>query len=160
MNILIIGIGNKLMGDEGVGIHAIEFLRRFKWKENVKLADAGTIGIGLLHLFEDCDHAIIIDATDFGGKPGDVKQFNLEDIKLHEDSAQVSLHGTSLAGVLKLAETLGQKTPKITIFAIQPKTIQTSLGLSDECSKVLQKIPTLLSSLLSEGVVPVPPVSR
>ncbi len=145
--ISIIGIGNKLMHDEGVGIHAIEHLRELKWPENISILDGGTGGITLLHLLEDCDHAIIIDAAGFGGAPGDVKAFNLEDVNLGTDSAQVSLHGTSFAGIIALANSLGQKLPKITIVAIQPKEIKPSMELSSECQNALPKCIALIRSI-------------
>lgn len=135
----IIGIGNRLMGDDGVGIRAIEYLRQFRWREDTKLIDAGTIGTGLIHLLENCENAIIIDAADFGGRAGEIKVF--DSLKLEQDTGpQISLHSTNLSGVLTLAKTLGYKTPKITIVAIQPKEIRPCLELSDECRNAVLQI--------------------
>ena len=151
MKIAIIGVGNKLMGDEGIGVHAIEYFRNtpsplplsHKGRGNkvkVDLVDGGTIGIALLHLFEKYERVILIDAADFGGRPGDIKIFELDNINLPPDTEQISLHGTSLADVLALALKLGNKLPKITIIAVQPEKITHSMELSDKCKKAIPKI--------------------
>ncbi|PIR17747.1 MAG: hypothetical protein COV46_02905 [Deltaproteobacteria bacterium CG11_big_fil_rev_8_21_14_0_20_49_13] len=162
----IIGVGNRLMGDEGVGIHAIEYLR--KATKNIirrdlspsksakkgiikkypplgvrpffDILDGGTGGITLLHMFESYDRVILIDAANFGATPGTLKTFDLKEINFSPDSAQVSLHGTSLAGILELAKKLGTKLPRITIIAVQPKKICPSMELSVECKNAIPKI--------------------
>jgi hydrogenase maturation protease len=153
----IIGVGNLLMGDEGIGVHAVEYLRKAAChsRRNDKLTgidilDGGTGGMTLFHLFERYERVIIIDAADFGGKPGEVRSFAMKDLRLAPDSAQVSLHGTSLAGILELANKLGKKMPEITIVAVQPKTIAPSLKLSDECEKILPEIFENIHSLLTD----------
>lgn len=156
--IAIIGVGNKLMGDEGVGAHAVEYLRGLPplsspltkggMNNAIDLLDGGTGGMALFHMLEGYDRAIIIDAADFGAAPGGVKAFELSDINLAPDPAQVSLHGTSLAGILALAEKLGQKMPKITILAVQPHTISPSMELSPVCRAALPEIANKIISVL------------
>jgi hydrogenase maturation protease len=152
------------MGDEGIGIHAIEQLRVLACHPEqsegstllnsgdssvdtlpqndtqVDILDGGTGGMTIFHLFERYDRVILIDAADFGGRPGDIKRFELSQINLSTDSAQVSLHGTSLAGILELAKQLDKKMPEITIIAVQPKNIAPSFQLSDECQMAIPKI--------------------
>jgi len=149
----IIGVGNKLMGDDGVGVHVVEYLRANEglFATDIDILDAGTGGMNLLHIMEEYDHAIIIDAADFGGRPGEIRSFKVNDnIRLADDSAQISLHGTSLAGILELAKKLEKKMPKITIVAIQPKTIAPSLSLSNECRKAVTAIPQNIRPLLGQ----------
>ena len=156
--VAIIGIGNKLMGDEGVGIHAVEYLRVLspfyspltkEGNNKADLLDGGTGGMALLHVLEEYDHAIIIDAVDFGGRSGDVRAFVITsgDIQLASDSTQISLHETGFAGILELAKKIGTKLPKITIIAVQPETILPSLNLSEACKKAVLSIPTFLQGL-------------
>lgn len=144
--IALIGVGNKLMGDEGVGIHAIEWLRTQKVPEKYELLDGGTGGMTLLHILEEYAKAIIIDAADFGGKPGEIRKVKLEDVNLGEDASQISLHGISFAGILQFAKTLDKKIAEITLILVQPKIIGPSLELSDECKKAIPKIKQLVSN--------------
>jgi len=163
----IIGVGNKLMGDEGVGIHAIEYMRetlsspqkresqapsrdpRFHGDDmQFDLIDAGTGGVTLLHMFEEYDRVILIDCADFGGTPGEVKRFDLEKVSLTNDDSQISLHGTSIAGILELGKRLGKKIPKIDIVAVQPAKLDYSMDLSKECSLSLETIATVAKGLL------------
>lgn len=171
--IAIIGVGNKLMGDEGVGIHAIErlremsplsFLRKQESQEHpgdsrvrgndkthvpfFDILDGGVGGMQIMHLLEKYEHAVIIDAANFGGNAGDVRSFNLNDVNLTQDSGQVSLHGTSLAGILSFAKMLDKKMPEVIIIAVQPKKISASLMLSDECAHALTKIDGELDKIL------------
>ncbi len=179
MRTAIIGVGNKLMGDEGVGVHAVEYLRSLSPsplplphegggnKEEIDLLDAGTGGMALFHLLEKYERVIIIDAADFGGRPGEIKRFVIEQCvaqdfspanigrpkglryahkaTLTPDSAQVSLHGTSLAGILQLAEKLGTKMPEITVIAVQPEYIGCKLELSPAVKKSLDKITEMVN---------------
>ena len=71
--ILILGIGNYLMGDEGVGVHAIQRLEKLPWPEYVDLLDGGTGGFHLLSYLTDYPKVILIDATMDGDAPGTVK---------------------------------------------------------------------------------------
>jgi hydrogenase maturation protease len=146
----VIGVGNRLMGDEGVGVHAVEYLRNPPpLKKGCDLLDAGTGGMALFHLLERYERVIIIDAADFGGRPGEVRTLVItprNDMQFAPDSTQVSLHGTSLAGILQLAERLGAKMPHITIVAVQPEYIGYSMELSPTVKKALEKIVGALRS--------------
>ncbi len=157
----IIGVGNKLMGDEGVGIHAIEYLRNSPSplplshqgrgnKVKIDLADGGTGGIALLHIFEKYDRVIIIDAADFGGKPGEVRSFDIDSkqIIIKPDSNQVSLHSVSLAGIIKLAKKLDLKLPKIAIIAVQPEKIAPQMELSSECKSSIMIVEKILKEII------------
>lgn len=144
--IAIIGVGNYLMGDEGVGIHAIEYLRTFKWPDDVEIIDGGTPGVSLLHLIEGRKLAIVIDCADFGGKPGEVRTFNPDDLVRYEQS-EASLHATDLLSALELARKTGHYPEKITIVGIQPKKIAMGPALSAECKEALAMLPTVLEKL-------------
>jgi len=71
----VIGIGNPLMRDDGAGLSVIDLLSREP--KNVAIVDAGTGGMMLLHILPDLDVAVIVDAVDFGGKPGEIRTFPL-----------------------------------------------------------------------------------
>ena len=145
-NIAIIGVGNLLMGDEGVGIHAIKAIGKEKWPNNVEIIDAGVPGASLLHWIENRDLTIIIDCADFKGKPGDVIVVDVDKLK-KPDEEIISLHGTSLLGTLKLAEISGTKTGKIILIAVQPQEIKMSDKLSEKVKSALPKIIEIVRKL-------------
>ena len=137
--VAIIGVGNALMGDEGVGIHAIKYLEQSDWPENVELIDAGVPGPSLLYMLEEHELSIIIDCGDFKGKPGEVLVVDQENLKKSGDDI-ISLHETSLLGNLALAEQLNMELGKVVLICIQPKTLEMSTDLSDEIAHSLPQI--------------------
>jgi len=145
----IIGFGNLLMGDEGVGVRTIEHLRNSDAKPNADLLDGGTGGMTLLHILDKYRHIIIIDAADFGGRPGEARIFALEDVSIAPDTAMVSLHGASLAGIIELARRLDTALPKITIIAVQPEKIAPGMRLSETCKTAINEISKLLNRVLA-----------
>jgi len=147
--ILIIGFGNPLMKDEGVAISAVERLREMNLPENISLMDGGTSGMTLLHVLDDFDRIVMIDAADFGSSAGSVRKFDLDTTKFTQDSAQISMHGVSLAGIINLAKTLGKKFPKLELVAIQPKEVEYGVGISLECRDAISKVMELLSDVFS-----------
>ncbi|HAP67189.1 MAG TPA: hydrogenase HupD, partial [Nitrospinae bacterium] len=79
--ILILGIGNILLKDEGVGVKVIERLKRdYKFPSNIELIDGGTAGFGLIDLLEGAEHLIIVDAVQGNDEPGSIYRFKFEDM--------------------------------------------------------------------------------
>lgn len=145
--VAIIGIGNLLMGDEGVGIHAIRYLNEFDWPEDVELIDAGVPGPSLLYILEGRELSIIIDCADFGGKPGDI--LVVEPEKLKKPNEEVfSLHGTSLLGTLALAEKLDIDVGNVALICIQPKSLEMTDKLSPKVKNSLHDIKDKIKDLL------------
>lgn len=134
--IAIIGIGNYLMGDEGIGIHAVKKLNEISWPNGAQIIDGGTSGISLIHLIEGRRLVIIIDCADFGGKAGEVRIFNPDDLR-HDERACVSLHTTDLLTVLELARRTGRYPDKVLIVGIQPEKIEMGIKLSMEVQRAL-----------------------
>lgn len=145
--IAIIGVGNALMGDEGIGIHAISYLQQFEWPHETELIDAGVPGPSLLYLLEKRKLSIIIDCGDFGGQPGEVLVVPQERLKKAGDTP-VSLHETSLLGTLALAEELEMEIGPVILICIQPKTLEMSTNISDEVSHSLPKIKSEILRIL------------
>ena len=80
--ILVLGVGNLLMGDEGVGIHAIRELMERTHPPHVDIIDGGTAGLDLLHVMEGYQKVLIIDAVDVGEEPGAILRFSPQDVYL------------------------------------------------------------------------------
>lgn len=142
----VIGVGNPLMGDDGLGIVAVEQLRG-QLPEDVELIDGGCGGITLLELLVGCDSALIIDAADFGGQAGDIIKLSARQvISSQKCGSQVSLHQTGLADVLQLARQLDQ-LPETTLFLVQPLKVERGIGLSQP---VQETLPRLLDQIAAD----------
>lgn len=116
--ITVMGIGNPLVKDEGVGIRVIEtMMTTLAFPENVTLVDAGTMGMGILNLFQDCDYLLVIDAVDGTGEPpGTVVRMTPEDMA--PNTIKHSLHDMRLVDVLDAAMLMGVR-PEVDCVGIQ-----------------------------------------
>ncbi len=141
--ILVLGVGNLLLKDEGVGVHAIKELEKSAWPQNVQLLEAGTVSHQLLPLFNRIDYLIVIDAVEAGDAPGSIFRFSPEDIGFKSEH-KLSLHQMSLIDVLRVVPLTG-KAPKTIIFGIQPEDVSSwSLELSDTVRRAVPKIKDLV----------------
>lgn len=146
MKIAIIGVGNPLMGDDGVGIAVLDLLRRMELPDSVKIFELGTGGMRLLHLLPGFEAAIIIDAADFGAKPGKIRLFKPEDVHSLKRPG-CSLHEWDLFTTLKLSKKLGECPENINIVAIQPEDISSRTGLSHTITQKLPKLAQVVTAL-------------
>lgn len=144
--IAVIGVGNILLSDEGIGIHTIQRLRQSMNLPEVELIDAGTSADVLMLISDSVKHVIIIDAASAGGEPGDVYRFTPEDVDTGGNLA-VSLHQNSLIVNLKILEMFGRKPESVTIFGIEPAELDSGLELSAAIDK---KVPQLLELVNKE----------
>lgn len=145
-SIAIIGVGNYLMGDEGVGIHAIENLRSKKWPDDVEIIDAGTPGVSLLHLIEGRKLVVIIDCADFGGRAGEVRTFNPDNLQ-RDEKKEISLHATDLLSTLELAKRTNNYPEKIVIVGIQPENVSPSSSLSASATQALIRLESIVRKI-------------
>ena len=145
--VVVVGVGNILCGDDGIGVRAAELLNLEPLPPEVSVLDGGTIGIDILYLIEDADYAIIIDAIDGGAEPGAMFRIPWEDIADDKPEEQMtSLHDFNLVTVLSLANYLG-KMPRVVIFGVQPENIK----LGDETSPAVNAtLPALIQSVKKE----------
>ncbi len=138
--IRIIGIGNPLMGDDGVGIVAVQRLAAMELPEGVEVIDGGTVGLTLLDLLEGAQQVLLIDAVEMGKAPGELEIMALDEIRLEDaDAGGISLHQTGLAQVLALGRELGP-LPEVTLFGIQPDSVARGLGLSPPLARAISPI--------------------
>jgi hydrogenase maturation protease len=141
---VIIGIGNLLLMDEGVGIHVIEELGKHKLPNNVNIFDGGTGGFKLIDLMSGAKRVIFIDAVETGKPPGTITTFKSVDVRTIYPKKRYSLHDTDLLEVIKMVEML-EFSPDIEIVGIQPKIIDYGTTLSQELK---DSIPDLIRTVL------------
>jgi hydrogenase maturation protease len=149
-NILVLGVGNVLMGDEGIGVHAIAHLEKEAIPPGVTLLDGGTGGFHLLGLFEEYDPIIFIDATMDGRPAGTV---TLIHPKFASDFPKtLSAHDIGLRDLLESA-TLLAPLPRlflltVSVDAIQPMVMELSAPVRDSLPRISQATKEILASLL------------
>jgi len=131
---IVIGLGNILFSDEGIGVHLI---RRLSEHQNefplVDFIDAGTGGMNVLHLIANRKKAVIIDCVKMGKKQGTIKQFEPADVQTTKKMSHFSLHEADILQIINLSRQLGECPDKIVIFGIEPE----SLELGQKLSKTL-----------------------
>ena len=145
MKVAIIGIGNTLMSDDGAGVRVLELLTDIP--DNVELVELATGGMTLLHELDGLDRAIIIDAVDFGGKPGEVRVFTPDDVTSIK-TVGYSLHDLDILKVLDLARTMGTLPREVFIVAVQPGSLEMGEGLSSEVEGALGELARRIVELL------------
>ena len=145
----VIGIGNHLRRDDGIGIVLLEKLigRKDELPNNVEFIDGGTGGMNLLHLFARFDVVVIIDAVNFDGNIGESKLFTTEEVYSKKTQINISTHESDILKIIHLSKKLGENPDEIFIFGIQPK--DTSFG-QDFSSELQQKVEPLSVSLQNE----------
>jgi len=145
--IIILGIGNILLKDEGVGVKVIERLKRdYKFPSNIELIDGGTAGFGLIDLLEGAEHLIIVDAVQGNDEPGSIYRFKFEDMP-SSISKKFSPHQIGILETLTLKKMLG-KIPDTTIIAIQPKDC--SNWGTELTPEIENKIPDMINLVIEE----------
>jgi hydrogenase maturation protease len=157
--ITILGIGNLLMGDEGVGIHAMNTLQEsYTFSPNINFVDGGTIGIDLIPYFEECKKMIIIDAVDSQEDPGFIVTLANEEIH-YRFNTKLSLHHAGLSDVLSIIKLQEIDAPDLILFGIQPKTVEMGIELSDVVSGRMNQIISMMVKKLEEWKIECKPVS-
>lgn len=141
--ILILGIGNILLRDEGIGVHVVEFLQKQTLPHNVEVIDGGTAGFDLLDIISDRRVIILIDAIDAGHPPATIVRFTPEDLQVSNDP-QLSVHNIDFAQALKMAAMLGCAPQKVIIFGVQPEIVEPGLILTESIARLVPHIAGLV----------------
>ncbi|MCK5004045.1 MAG: hydrogenase maturation protease [Candidatus Aminicenantes bacterium] len=144
----VIGLGNYLLADEGVGMHAVEILRKRDYSGGVDFVDAGTPGMNLLHQFEQRERIIFIDSGECGLKPGKYARFKPEEVVSLKKTKNYSLHEFDLISFIEKADELGAtKNTNIIVYCMQAGEIKMSRELSSDVQKGL---PGMVDEIFSE----------
>jgi hydrogenase maturation protease len=146
---LVLGIGNILMADDGVGPRVVEELEKLKESAlpaSVDLIEGGTSGLALVDWLEGRTKLIVIDAILEGGEPGSIHRMVPDDLD-EGSSAAVSLHDFGLPDALRMARQLGFAPAQVIIFGIVAKEILPRMELSPE---VARAVPEAVKLVLEE----------
>jgi len=136
-NILILGLGNLLLQDEGLGVRALELLQdRYDLPQEVQCVDGGVLGLELLAYVEGVTHLLTIDAVQNGLPPGTLVRLEGEEIPKNLD-IKLSMHQVSFSNILALSLLRGTDPPRLVIWGLVPAVMETGVGLSDSVEALL-----------------------
>lgn len=138
--VLILGLGNPLRGDDGIGPAVIEALRQVELPPEVELMDGGTAGLGLLTAISGRQHLLVVDAAEMGRPPGTVVVFRPEAVSLEKAASALSPHQLGFAEVLEVAGRLALAPQRIKVFAVQPDRLDWEQGLSPAVQNSLSQV--------------------
>lgn len=134
--IIVIGLGNPLMADEGIGTVLAEELSRLALagelpSDTIEYLDGGCGGMYLLHSIADRQKVILLDCCLMNTEPGTLRRFTPDDVNSIKQMAHLSLHEVDILQVLEMAKQIGQCPDEIVIFGIEPVSITQQLHLND-----------------------------
>ena len=151
-DIVVLGLGNPLYTDEGIGPAIIEWFCEYAEKyPSVDFIDAGTGGMFFLYLFANRHKAIFIDCAYMGTKSGTIKRFEPSEVKSIKQLAHQSLHEADLLNIINLSKELGQLPQSIVIFGIEPKIIELGQILSETLST---RMNNYIAAVSQEFIIP------
>jgi hydrogenase maturation protease len=144
---VVIGLGNPLRGDDGIGVRVAQALGERPLPHGVEVVDGGTQGLGLVTLLEGRQRAILVDAARVGREPGQFVRFTLDEANLLGDDPSMAIHEAGLRDVLILAEALKVLPEQVIIFGVEPASIEWDSTLS---AQVEATLPGLVQAVLEE----------
>jgi len=144
--IVILGVGNLLLSDEGVGVHVANALMNMNLPPEVSVVEGGTDGFRLLNVITETDRLIVIDAVKGGAESGSIYRFDIDDVRNCPVGFKTSVHQIGILEVIDLSELIG-KRPHTTIIGIEPKSLEMGMELTPE---IKAKIPRVIELIFEE----------
>ena len=156
-SVLVLGIGNLVMSDDGVGVRVVQELQRsYRFPENVTIVDGGTLGLDLLPMLENVTHLILVDAVETGEKPGTMVRLIGEELPIALET-KLSPHQMGLKDLLAVSELMGHTPGEMVLIGVQPGCIEMGTEMTAEVdAKVDEMIANVLLELENFGVNPKP----
>ncbi len=128
---LVLGLGNILLSDEGVGVRVIErLIEKYEFPRGVRVLDGGTLGLDLLPYLEDTSRLVVVDAVEFHKPPGTLIRLTGDEIPVFLDAAKVSPHQEGLHDLLAVAMLKGYLPDEVVLWGVQIESLGVGLELS------------------------------
>lgn len=158
--VLVLGVGNLVMGDDGVGIRVVQQLQReYSFPRSVELVDGGTLGLDLLPVLEGRSHLIMVDAVETGKEPGTCVRLAGEELPIALET-KLSPHQMGLKDLLSVARLMGQSPGEMVLIGVQPGSIQMGTEMTREVSLQVESMKGAVLKELTAFGVQFRPVSR
>jgi hydrogenase maturation protease len=156
MRAIVLGIGNVLLGDEAVGVRAVEALEAHALPPEVQVVDGGTCGMELLDQLADADLLIVVDAVLAGKQPGELVRLAGDEVPVFFRS-KLSPHQVGLPDVMASLEFCGHKPKELVVIGVQPASFELSLDMTPLiAARVPQLVAAVLDELAAHGLRAVP----
>ncbi|MEN8221677.1 MAG: HyaD/HybD family hydrogenase maturation endopeptidase [Acidobacteriota bacterium] len=143
--ILILGVGNTIQMDDGIGVRVVEEMKNNQLPENVELFDGGTLGYDLLGVIEGRKKIIVIDAVKGQQSPGTLYKFSPDDVP--SENNYDSLHQLGIIEAIRLAYLQNKAPEKTVIIGVEPEVIDWGLSLT---GTIKAKIPRIIDLVIDE----------
>jgi hydrogenase maturation protease len=148
---VVLGVGNVLLSDEGVGVHVANKLMEMDLPSGIQVVQGGTHGFRLIDVVTGADRLVVVDAVKRGGPPGSIYRFDIKDTPSYFDNYRGSIHQMGIPELVRLSEFVGE-APETTIIGVEPKSLDMGMELSSE---VEAKLPRIIELILEEIKRPV-----
>ena len=151
---LVLGLGNVLLRDEGIGVWVAEALRRrFEFPPEVTVVEGGTLGLDLLPLLEGVERLLIIDAVKLGRGPGEIARLEGEDVPAALE-VKLSPHQVGVQDLLAAARLMGRDLPLVILWGMEPERLDPGIGFSPPVAAALPRLETQVLEELRRWGVP------
>lgn len=147
MKAVVLGVGNTILADEGVGVRVVEALEHdYALPEGVVAIDAGTSGMEMLEDLSHLDFLLVVDAIAAGKAPGELVKLSGDEVPVFF-RRNLSPHGIGLSDVLAALEFLGAEPKETVILGVQPVSMELSTELT---TTVAARVPELVAQVVAE----------
>lgn len=151
-SLTVLGIGNILMCDEGVGVRVLERVRDARdWPDDVEFVDGGAGGLNLLGVIEEAQRLVVFDAADMGLAAGEHRVVTPEQVNA-DTTGRMSMHDAPFIETLRLCEQFTRRPDRVEILAIQPKVVDYGRELSDELTAGMDDLVRAGTELVDQAV--------
>lgn len=148
VRLLVLGLGNPLCGDDGLGVAAVEELgRRYRAPPGALFLDGGTLGLSLLPFLEDAEQAILVDAVRDDAPPGTLVRLSGTEVRPAVES-RLSVHQVGVADLVGAADLLGRLPRRLVLLGLVPASLDLGVGLSPE---VAPRLGALVEAVAAEA---------
>jgi hydrogenase maturation protease len=158
--VLVLGLGNVLLQDEGLGVRALNRLaERYHFPDNVRIMDGGTMGMHLFPYLDGCTHLLILDAVETDSSPGTSVRIAGPD---HEQalSRKLSMHQAGVPELLAVGRLVGNLPAQVVVCGLQPETVDWGLDLSPTIAGQVDRLVSLAIEVLRCWGVPMERISE
>jgi hydrogenase maturation protease len=145
-SILILGIGNLLLKDEGIGVHVVNRMSEMTLPPDVEVMDGGTLGMDLLYYIEGRKKVIVVDTVNAGDPPGTLYRFTDKELAVKKDFLRTA-HGIDFVDVVKTSQMLGNKPEEIVFIGVEPQDISEGL---EPTALIAKRIPVIIELVMKE----------
>ena len=144
---LVLGVGNTLLSDEGVGVHVVERLvKLYIIPEEVQVLDGGTLGMDLLYYLDGVENLLLVDAVEANREPGALVRLSGDEVPAFL-SIKISPHQLGVPDMLAAAKLKGSFPQNIVLWGVQPASLEVGLELSETIAPLMD---TLIAKVVSE----------